>query len=266
MTYPDSFNEIEAWRDQLRGTVSPGELIRAIETRIENESDPERIRILNSFLTKEHLAQGNEAAAAAIRARDPIEEVYRWYDEQSRENENADVVAVLHNKIRDERHPLKIAELRNLLAGEYRDRGDYAAATEIYLESFDAQPSEMPLIILAGQKLYDEGLPEEAMSIITRAVEVSLQSGTFRRLALGVQARVALHLHDYRTVERALKQIVDLKFTRGNADIGVERDFFDALPPDSVDPDIARRYDEYCRARGKGPGADTPKGRPPNEA
>jgi hypothetical protein len=76
MSYPESFNELEGWRDELRRTLSGGDLIRAIEGRIESESDPVRLRILNFFLADEHIAQGNEAAAAAIRAKDPIEEIH----------------------------------------------------------------------------------------------------------------------------------------------------------------------------------------------
>lgn len=41
---------------------------------------------------------------------------------------------------------------------------------------------------------------------------------------------------------------MELKFTRGNADVGIERDFLDQLPPSSIDPEVARQYDEYCRA------------------
>ena len=36
-------------------------------------------------------------------------------------------------------------------------------------------------------------------------------------------------------------------------DIGRERDFFDRLPPDSIDPEVARQYNEYCLAVGLQP-------------
>jgi hypothetical protein len=64
-----------------------------------------------------------------------------------------------------------------------------------------------------------------------------------------VKARIALRRSDYRIVENALREIMDLTFTRGNVDFGAERDFLDELPPGAVDPGVARRYDEYCRAR-----------------
>src|SRR6185437_4955513 len=48
-----------------------------------------------------------------------------------------------------------------------------------------------------------------------------------------------------------LREIMQLAFTRGHFDIGAERDFFDSLPPGSIDPDVARAYHEYCCARGQ---------------
>jgi hypothetical protein len=155
--------------------------------------------------------------------------------------------------------------LRHHLAGEYTASRDYRSAESIYLGDFNADPDNaLPLINLAYQKLASEHQPKEAMRIIKQALDVATRSGNFRRLALGMQARIALRLHDYRVMEDVLKQIVDMKLSRQNADITVERDFFDDLPPDSIDPDVARRYDEYCRARGKQPGADTPRARPPD--
>jgi hypothetical protein len=251
LSYSDVFNEIEEWRDRLRRTVSPEELIHAMENRIRQESDPQTLRILNFLLAGQYMAHGNVANAEAIRSKDPVEEIHRWYDDWNRENSGADIIPVLEERVRRESHPQKARAMRNYLAREYKKRGDYAAATAIHLDIFDADPSEpMPLIALAGQKFYDEDRPEEAMRVITQAVDVSHRSGSFRRLALGMQARIALRLQDYRVVEVVLKQIMDMKLMRRNADIGVERDFLDALPPDSIDPAVAQQYDEYCRARG----------------
>jgi hypothetical protein len=238
--------------------------MHAIETRIQQELDTTRLRILNFFLADEHAAQGHYAAAEAIRDKDPVREIHRWCDELRQEHGEADVIPFLEQRIRRESHPMKLRALRSFLADEYSDRGDYASATAVRLDAFNDDPSEpMPLISLAGQKFYEENQPGEAMRIIADAVEVALRSGTYRRLALGHQARIAQRLHDYRVVEDVLKQLLALKFTRGNVDIGVERDFFDALPPGSIDPDVARRYDEFCRARGKSAGADGDGDEPP---
>ncbi|HLH86974.1 MAG TPA: DUF3658 domain-containing protein [Xanthobacteraceae bacterium] len=256
MGYPESFNELEQWRDELRRSLSREGIMRAIEARIAEESDPDRLEILDHLLVQEHMACGNRAEADAIRARRPDLEILRWRDDW-RETHieghvEGDIVPVLEQKIRDETGPRRLQTLRWLLAQEQRDRGNYLAAEAVQRADADANPdSARPLIALASQKLYDENLPDEAMHIIERAIAAAMRSGLFRREALGVKARIALELADYRAVEDSLRQIMALTMTRGHVDIGAERDFFDRLPPGSIDPEVARAYDEYCRARGR---------------
>jgi hypothetical protein len=100
------------------------------------------------------------------------------------------------------------------------------------------------------QKLLHENLPEDATRFADRAVAVAMRTGVFRREALGMKARIGLELSDYGMVESALREIMQLTFTPGNLDIGAERDFFDRLPPGSIDPEVAKAYHEYCYARG----------------
>jgi hypothetical protein len=250
MGYAESFNEIERWRDDLRRTHAGDAIVRAFEGRIEGESDPRKLQILNWFLADEHIAQGNRAAAEELRKRDPTREIYRWYDDWW-ENEPDDVVPAIEGRIRHESHPLKLSALRLLLAEEHRDRGDYPAAQAVYLAGFAADPNQPPpLIAIARQKLEYEDQPEAAMGIIDRAIEVATREGIFRREALGVKARIALRLETYPVVEDVLRQIMHLTFTRGNIDEEAERDFLDRLPPGVIDADVARAYDEYCRASG----------------
>jgi len=129
-------------------------------------------------------------------------------------------------------------------------------AEAVFLADFEAGPENpQPLILLATQKLQWEEQPEAAMPVIERAVEVALRVGMWRRHALGEKARVALALDRPAIVEDVLRQLMGLTFTRGNADCGVERDFLDRLPPGSIDADVARAYDEYCRERGALPKA-----------
>ncbi len=252
MGYSESFNELEQWRDELRRSLSGDGTISAIEARIAQEADPDRLLILDRFLAQEHAALGHHAAAAAIRARRPDQEILRWHDDWRESHLESDVVAALEERIRGEAHPLRLHTLRWLLADEHRARGNFLAAEAVSLADADANPdSARPLIALASQKLHDENLPEEAMRVIDRAVAAALRSGLFRREALGVKARIALELADYRAVEDVLRQIMGLTVTRGHMDIGAERDFFDRLPPGSVDPEVARAYDDYCRARGR---------------
>src|SRR5262249_37398863 len=134
----------------------------------------------------------------------------------------------------------------------HQARGDYLAAQAIYLAAAEADPENArPLIALTFQKLELEHLPEEAMRVVDRAVAAALRSGLFRREALGVKARVASALADYRAGEDTLRQIMTPAFTSGHLDIGVERDFLDALPAGSIAPAVAHAYDEYCCARGR---------------
>jgi tetratricopeptide (TPR) repeat protein len=252
MTFPEIFAELSSWHDQIRQAQSGSDLIRAIEARIQQESHPSRLRILNIFLAREHIAQGNEAAADIIRYNDPLEQVHRWHVEWREANSEADIIPILQTKLRDETEPNRRVALHHLLAEAYSDKGDYASAAEVRIRESNERPNEpMPLISLASQKFFEEERPEEAMRIIDQAIEVALREGTYRRLAFGMKARIALHLKNYPAVEDAIRQIMDLKFGRGNVDIGRERDFFDGLPPGSIDLEVARRYDEYSRARGK---------------
>jgi hypothetical protein len=250
--YPETFDELERWRDELRQTVSGDAIIRAFEDRISRESDPKRVMILESFLIEEHVAQGNERAAEEVRRRDPVMAIYRWHDNWVREHPGIDIIPALEARIRHESHPLRLGTLRSLLARQHRDRSDYAAAEIVYLAAFNADRDEpQPLILLAEQKLDDQQDLRVAMRVIDRAIEVAMRAGVFRRNALGVKARIALELQDYAAVEDVLRQIMALAFTRGNADIGTERDFFDRLPPGTIDPEVHRAYEEHCRAQGR---------------
>src|SRR3981189_3208745 len=251
MGYPESFNEIDRWCEELRRTHVGADLVRALEERIETESDPERLQILNWFFAGEYEARATEAAGEAIPRRDPAAEIHRWHQEWQQSQPDTDIIPVLEDRIRRETQPSRLHGLRYFLADANRARGNYAASEAVFLADFEADPDRpMPLIFLAGQKLYYEEQPEAAMPVIDRAVEVALRSGTFRRHALGVKARIALAPDRHDVVEDVLRQLLVLTFTRGNADCGVERDFLDRLPPGSIDGDVARAYDEYCRERG----------------
>jgi hypothetical protein len=252
MGYPESFNELEQWWDTVRLTSDGDAVIHAIEDRIGQESDPERREILHRFLYQEYVAQGRQEAADAIRGLDPIKPLIRWYEEWRRGPRDVDIIPALEERIRTETDAARLQHLRFLLASEHQDRGDYAAAEAVHLADIAANPDKpMPLIFLADQKLYREEKPEAALPIIDRAIAVAMRTGMFRRHALATKARIALALNDHAAVEDVLRRIMALTFTRGNADIGVERDFSDRLPPGSIDPQVATAYEEYCRARGQ---------------
>jgi hypothetical protein len=255
MGYPESYNELDAWWQDLRRSHAREGVVRALEQRLDAELDADRFEILSCFLHQEYEAQGNQAAMEALLRRRPCDDIVRWHQEWWR-NPPADIIPVLEQRIRRETHPSRLHLLRYLLAEAHRDRGNYAASEAVYLADFEADPDNpQPLIFLSSQKLYDEELPEAAMPIVDRAVEVALRVGMWRRHALGQKARVALALERPDIVEEVLRQLLVLTFTRGNADCNVERDFLDRLPPGSIDADVARAYDDYCRERGALPKA-----------
>jgi hypothetical protein len=66
-------------------------------------------------------------------------------------------------------------------------------------------------------------------------------------LALGVKARVALADGQFRIVEDVLRQLLQLRNDPRGADVGIERDFFDRLPPGAIDKTLALRYAQYAR-------------------
>src|SRR5262245_6733335 len=258
----DLINEITDWHEELRRTRSGGEIIQAIEERMETETDPATFWCLNGLLGEEHKTQGNDITAQEIWQRDPRYAIGQWHIDLVRANRDCKITPMIEKRMEEESDPLLIEELRSLLAIEHQREGNYAAAEAIYLQEFEEDRDDpMPLISLAGQKLYAEQQPEQAMLFIDRAIPVAFRTGVFRRHALATKARIALDLKRYDIVEGILKEILQLTFTRKNLDVGRERDILDRLPPGSIDADVARQYDEYCRAKGKLP----PAGRPPRE-
>jgi hypothetical protein len=246
--HEEVLDELFRWRDGLYRTRYGIDVIRAIEERINVESVKAKLEPLYFMLAQEHEALGNYAAAEAIHLRDPINEVYRWYEDVERTSVGIEAIRVLKERIDGEPDAAKRRELKVILAQEYRHEEDYAACEAIYLQLFEEKLDDpVPLIKLAEQKLYFEREPEAAMRTIDRAIEVAYGSGNFRRNALGVKARIALAMEDFKAVEGVLTRIMQLGFEYGNIDVGFMRDFFDRLPPGSIDPEVARQYDEHYR-------------------
>jgi hypothetical protein len=145
MGYPVIRNpstRLEQWRDDLRKPLSGTEIITAIEEWRAQETDLDRVFILDHFLAQEHTALGNRAAAEAIRARSPDLEIHRWHDEWRDRNPEADVVLALEERIRGETHPRRLHTARWLLAEEHQLRGNYLAAEAVYLaDAAEASPT-----------------------------------------------------------------------------------------------------------------------------
>lgn len=175
-------------------------------------------------------------------------EVQRWIDEVRRTGGKDGLAHALETRLANESDEAVRRTLNFALAGEYRSRERFSDSERIYLAMFSQSPDEpMPLISLAEQKLYYEEATDVAMQTIDRAIEAAFRSGNFRKQALGVKARIASKMRTYSVVEEVLRQLLQLKDDSGGADVGIERDFFDRLPPEAIDKDLARQFDRYCR-------------------
>jgi hypothetical protein len=82
----------------------------------------------------------------------------------------------------------------------FRDK--FAEAADASLEWAVLEPTEpMPLISLAGQRLYHEDNPEQALEDVNRAIVLAEASGNFRHHALNTKARILRKLEDYEALE-----------------------------------------------------------------
>jgi tetratricopeptide (TPR) repeat protein len=247
---------INRWVDDLRLSDATGdERIRAMEDRLKVEADETAVKVVKISLAIEHTEQGNEEAADAL-YREVLPEVDDWYRKLTRTNRMAfdKNIKAIEERIRANPDAPEVDELYRSLSHQYSFHGDFAAAEAISLQLADRHPDDpLPLNGVATNKIRYLNQPEEALEVINRALEVAHRTGELRRYTLGNKARIALDLKRYDIVDDVLKEIMELKIDPELPDIGRERDFFDRLPPDSIDPDVARRYNEYCLAVGLKP-------------
>lgn len=243
-------SEISRWLDDLRRSVANDEIVHAINGRVEIETDPNALKMLKYALAQEHIEQGNEAAADVL-YREVLPEVEYWYRKLYRANRSAHgkTIKAIEDRIRAKPDAPEVDHLHRMLAGEYSAYGDFAAAEAIQRRLAEKYPDDpLPLNTVATNKCSFQDQPEEAMELISRALDIAHRTGEHRRYTLGNKARIALALKRYDVVEGVLREIMQLKIDPEVPDIGRERDFFDRLPPGSIDPDVARQYDEYCLA------------------
>jgi tetratricopeptide (TPR) repeat protein len=249
------YGENSQWLDELRRSAAGDEIVRAIEGRIEVETDPRTVKMLKYALAQEHTKQGNQAAADAL-YREVLREVDYWYRKLYQTNRTAHhkTIKAIEDRIHAKPDAPEVDDLYRVLASEYSALGNFAAAEMIERRLADKHPDDpLPLNTLASNKCSLQDQPEEAMELVNRALEVAHRTGEFRRYTLGNKARIALALKRYDIVESVLKDIMQLRIDPEVPDIGRERDFFDRLPPYSIDAGIARQYNEYCLAVGLQP-------------
>jgi len=253
------------WVEDLQlSDATDEERIRAIEDRLKVEADETAIDVLKTALAQEHTEQGHEAAADAL-DRELLSEVDYWYRKLTRANRLAfdKSIKAIEDRIRAKPDAPEVDELYSYLSDQYSFHGDFATAETIKLQLANRHPDNpLPLNTVAFNKLHFRDQPEEALEMINRALEVAHRTGELRRYTLGNKARIALGLKRYDIVEDVLKEIMQLKIDPNVPDIGRERDFFDRLPPDSIDLDVARQYNEYCLAVGLKPRPLDKRGHP----
>jgi hypothetical protein len=192
-------------------------------------------------------------------------EFERWYFERRRAifkgeagcGAEEELLDAIRQRIKEETDEENRRGLKFTLSTEYAIQERYPEAEVVLLGLHDENPDEpLPLISLAGQKLYYEEKPEAAMPIINRAIEVAYRSNVFRRLALGTKARIAHALKEYGIVEDVLNQLMQLKFGPGDVDCGIERDFLDRLPAGTISEEVARKYDRFSQRKNSDEGTN----------
>jgi len=246
--------EIHRWADDLRRSGATGDArIRTIEERIKAETDEIALDALKFALRLEYEDKGEDAAVDAL-DRELLSEVEYWYQKltQANRSDYRKNIGPIEDKIRAKPDAPEVDQLYNYLAEQVSLTGDYARAETIYLQLAERHPDDpLPLNRAAFNKYALQEQPEAAMPIIERALEVSYRTGEHRRYILGTKARIALELKRYDVVESVLSEIMRLKMDSDIPDVKCERDFFDRLPPDSIDPEVARRYEAFCLAAGR---------------
>jgi tetratricopeptide (TPR) repeat protein len=174
--------------------------------------------------------------------------LHKWYQQLQQRCAGSEIIDEIRNRMRVESDPEALRSLEFILADEFRQQERYREAEGVLLDISERSPAEpYPLIALAEQKLYYEGRLEEALEIVEKALERARASGTFRRNALGMKARIAEKLRRYDLISGILREILTMKGSVRLVDVGVERDFVDRLPAGVIEAELLQEYDEFCR-------------------
>lgn len=102
-----------------------------------------------------------------------------WYDLE-RKQKHADLVPIIRQRLADDNIDAERIALLQVLAWELLFQGKFAEAADAHLEEAVLEPTNpMPFISLAGQRLYHEDNPEQALEDINRAIVLAEASGIF---------------------------------------------------------------------------------------
>lgn len=173
--------------------------------------------------------------------------LHAWYEQERKVSTDQEIVEKLINRLGVESNNEVVRFFKFVLADEFRRQQRYHEAEATLLDLSNNRPTEpIPLIQLAEQKLYMEQKPDDALAVVEKALERAYASGNYRRHALGVKARIAARLRRYELVEDVLKKLMAIELNETNADVGIERDFVNSIPPTAIDAELLKQYDKFC--------------------
>jgi tetratricopeptide (TPR) repeat protein len=98
-----------------------------------------------------------------------------YYKHQA-ESGSRDLVPVLANL---EQVDPADAEIHDLLAGEYRQRGQFAAARAEYEQARQIEPDNPHWLVLLGQAWVEEGAPERGLDLVQQGVALAPDNASF---------------------------------------------------------------------------------------
>ena len=119
-----------------------------------------------------------------------------WYDLERRKK-GIDLGPIIRERLADRDTDAERIALLQVLAWELVFRDKFAEAADTLLEWAAMEPLEpMPLISLAGQRVYHEDNPQRALADIDRTIVLAEASGKIRRHALNTKVRILTKLKD----------------------------------------------------------------------
>jgi len=142
------------------------------------------------------------------------------------------------------------SDIYYLLLGECSKSLNDALYLYFLRRSVDELPDD-PIIISSAAfsiAIVDPGSRNEALSLARAAVARALVQDSFVRLTAGNQARIALLLDDYPSLNEALSVLVSDANKSRKEDMHYEFDFVDRIDPARCDPDLLHKYKQLASA------------------
>jgi hypothetical protein len=130
-----------------------------------------------------------------------------------------------------------------LLVHELQRTEQFPAAAALLRENVVRHPCHpYPLIALAEHYHYYVLDLCKAKLLIARALEKARAIREFVYHSLGVQARLAIETHDWKLLEKSLRELTTYRHKTGNPDVFPEKDFLAQIPPRVVSSEAVAAY------------------------